>query len=243
MVISYSREAPRILDFQERLKISAQIRTLLKKQIGDLSRLKCLDLGCSSGVITKELARDFQSVEGIDADIEAIAIAKEKYHTRNIRYRVMSGEHLTFKDNCFDVVICNQVYQFVDKPKLMVKEVYRVLKIGGICLMGARNKYSIYEAQTGIPLIHFLPVLNKRIIKLPGKTYFPANYLSYFSLKKLFDKFEINNLTSLILKSPDHYGFVSLSKYGPFFKLMPGFLMELLMPLIPNYIFLLKKSR
>lgn len=240
--VSYSKEVDRILDDQERLKISWQIKTLLKKTLGNLSGLYCLDYGCSSGIITSQLSEDFKKIVGVDIDQEAIAQAKKEFHQANLSFIVIDSEVIPFADNSFDIVICNQVYQFVNDPEKMITEIHRVLKKDGVCFMSARNKYSFYEAQTDLPLVHLLPLMLGNIIqKIAGKKYFPAHYLNYSQLLKLFAIFKVNNLTVAILKDPQHFGFKSLVKYRPILKLIPDLIISLIMPLIPNFIFLLKK--
>ena len=59
-----------------------------------------------------------------------------------------------FKDEYFDIIIANQIYEFVDSDKELMKELYRLLKTGGVCFFGARNKYAIIEAQYNIPFCH-----------------------------------------------------------------------------------------
>lgn len=44
---------------------------------------------------------------------------------------------LSFKDNSFDTVISTQVLEHVEKPWVMVKEIQRVLKKGGFCILTA----------------------------------------------------------------------------------------------------------
>lgn len=232
---SYSKKVGRILDIKERLKIASQIRQCLKKIVSNRNDLICLDIGCSSGIITYELSKDFKEVIGIDIDQAAIALAQKKFQKKNLKYQVMSGEDLTFKSNRIDVIVCNQVYQFVADPNKMMAEIERVLKVNGVCFMSARNKYAFYEGQTNLPLIHLLPKF------LTTKKYFQANYLNYFELNYLFRKFEILNLTAEILKSPKEYGFLSLAKYQFFIRLLPKFIINLFMPILPNYIFILKK--
>lgn len=234
--ISYSKKVGRILDNKERLKIASQISMCFKKIIPDRSNLVCLDVGCSSGIITYQLSFDFKKIIGIDVDQTAIFLANNQFQRKNLTYQVMNAQAMKFKDNTFDVIISNQVYQFVKSPNKMMSEINRVLKTGGICFISARNKYAFYEGQTNLPLIHLLPNF------LTPKKYFHANYLNYFQLIKLLRKFEIVNLTADILKSPKEYGFLSLVKYQLLLKILPRQLMNLLMPLLPNYIFILKKQ-
>lgn len=42
-----------------------------------------------------------------------------------------------FKENEFDTIVTNQVLEHIEKPWLMVKEIKRILKAGGICIATA----------------------------------------------------------------------------------------------------------
>jgi ubiquinone/menaquinone biosynthesis C-methylase UbiE len=44
---------------------------------------------------------------------------------------IARGEQLPFRDESFDLVICTQVLQYVADPRLLLLEVYRVLRVGG----------------------------------------------------------------------------------------------------------------
>ena len=45
--------------------------------------------------------------------------------------------HMPFKDDGFDTVISTQVLEHVEKPWIMVGEINRILKSGGICILSA----------------------------------------------------------------------------------------------------------
>jgi len=45
--------------------------------------------------------------------------------------------NLPFESETFDTVVCTQVLEHVDKPWIMVKEIYRVLKKKGVCFLTA----------------------------------------------------------------------------------------------------------
>lgn len=57
--------------------------------------------------------------------------------------------HTDFKENTFDTILCNGVYQEVWRPQMMVDEIYRILKPGGIVIFGFPGKdyppYNIYK--------------------------------------------------------------------------------------------------
>jgi SAM-dependent methyltransferase len=40
------------------------------------------------------------------------------------------------ESNLFDIVLCNGMYEYIDNIQLMVNEIHRMLKIGGIAIFG-----------------------------------------------------------------------------------------------------------
>lgn len=56
------------------------------------------------------------------------AVDLRRTHLTNV---VGSAEHLPFEEQCFDVVICTQVLQYVPNPQCAIHEIVRVLKPGG----------------------------------------------------------------------------------------------------------------
>src|SRR5258708_2201504 len=137
---SYSVQMPNILEKSGRLKKAKRILTILKKEIGPLSKLNCLDVGCSNGLISQILAKNFKDVTAIDIDREAINDASKRFDLPNLHFILMDSTKLSFKADSFDVIVCNQVYGFVNDQKNLVKEIYRIMKTNGVCYMGARNR-------------------------------------------------------------------------------------------------------
>ena len=234
---TYSQEFPEIFNESDRLRIGKQILGIIKSQFEDLSRLRVLDVGCSGGEITNLLSQHVREIVGIDIDSAAIRRAKEKYKNKNLLFLEYESE-FPFRENSFDLVVCNQVYEFVEDQQKFSYEIYRVLKSGGICVLGARNKWAFVEGQTGLPLINFLPSpVAKAFAKLLGRNYYPANYLDRAGLLKLFRRFEIEDLTLKILRDPNRFGFSKLEKYSFLARLFP----DSLIGFIPNFFFLCRK--
>src|SRR5258708_3577504 len=115
------------------LKAIRIIKTLLdyfgKRKI---KNLKVLDIGASTGIIDNILAKSFKEVIGTDIDKDAVKFAQENFKRKNLRFKVDDAMKLSFKDNSFDVVICTHVYEHVPNPNKLFKEIYRVLKPGGV---------------------------------------------------------------------------------------------------------------
>ncbi len=236
---NYSQLVPVILNKQHRLRIATQIIGVLQIYLGETQKLSCLDVGCSNGIITNYLAKYFYEVTGIDIDSMAIKNARSSSKPKNVSFFEMSAEKTSFEDKSFDAVICNQIYEFVNDQDALATEIFRILKPGGACFLGARNRLTFLESQLGIPLLHFLPTKIANIIaSFFNKKYYPARYLALWELKKLFKKFIIHDMTIPILKNPKKYGYISLIKYNFIIKFLP---IHLIYPLLPNYIWILKK--
>ena len=227
---SYSLGIPKILDEKGRIRVAKQILGVLMNQILDMRRLSLLDVACSSGVISSYLSTFFSEVVGIDTDQNAIEIAKRKNKKKNLEFLEMDAENLKFKDKKFDIVVCNQVYNFVEHPQKMINEIYRVLKPGGMCFFGARNKFALVEPQYNIPFGSWLPKL------LP----FGKKYMSYLELRSLVSRFKLHEFTIKILRNPKKFGFVRLKKYEKIARLLP---LSFIKYLLPNYIWILEKPR
>ncbi|NSW44269.1 MAG: class I SAM-dependent methyltransferase [Bacteroidales bacterium] len=63
----------------------------------------------------------------------------------------MDIRHMPFNDNSFDVLMCNHVLEHIDDDIKAMKEIYRVLKSGGIAILQVpidRNRNNTFEDET-----------------------------------------------------------------------------------------------
>lgn len=102
--------------------------TLLKfRAIIDIKDSVVLDVGCSTGYISKGLINRGCIVYGVDLNPNAVAIAQYC----GLFASVCPVETLTFQDNFFDVCLIFDVLEHLYNPEDGIKELYRVLKPGG----------------------------------------------------------------------------------------------------------------
>lgn len=238
----YSDEYPQLFDSNERLRIAKQLLKVMSLRVKDTRHMSCLDLACSGGIMSNYFSRYFRRVIGIDIDRKALKVARGKFKRSNLKFIYMDAQKMSFRDSSFDVVFCNQVYQFVEKPESMFKEVYRILTPDGIFIITGPNILSFFEAQTKLPLLHFLPnKIAAKIVKIFAKEYHTARYKTYFGMKNLLAEFKILNATPLIIKDPDRFEFKNLEKYKKYTEKIPLTILKVVSFLSPNFILVCEK--
>ena len=121
---------------------------LLKAMLGGLSGRAVLDACCGDGMLALELARLGADVAGVDADGEMIAAAQEAARAAGVKARFDVGriEALPFPDASFDAVVAVTVLCLVADPARALAEMARVLKPGGILMLGELGRWSLWAA-------------------------------------------------------------------------------------------------
>ncbi len=105
----------------------------------DKLELSLLDIGCSSGSVLK-------IAEGIGiADVRGVEPAPKAAATaQSLGYDVFSGylDEAQYADNQFDLITMFEVIEHLPDTKPMAEEVHRVLREGGLWLIGTANAQS-----------------------------------------------------------------------------------------------------
>ncbi|QQG42230.1 MAG: class I SAM-dependent methyltransferase [Candidatus Woesebacteria bacterium] len=245
--VDYSIAHTEILGKSDRVRVAKQLLTIVQVYLNhkNLKSFLVLDIGCSSGIITREIAKHSRKVIGIDVDGNAIKKAAVDFRSvKNLKFRVAKGEKIPFRKNFFDIVFCNQVYSYVSNPHKMMLEIKRVLKPGGICLFTGDNLLRPVEPLYRLPFIRLLPKnITKYILSISGyKSYYIGSYKSYWGLKKLCNNFVIEDYTLEVIKHPKKYKFSKILKYEKLINFTPSLILKLLEPFLPTFIFILKKN-
>lgn len=122
------------------------------------------DFGCGyEGVMLHSIKNIIRTGVGLDLKINPA------YSSGNIILRQADlNERLKIDDNYFDIVISLANLEHLENPQLAMREIYRILKTGGILLMTAPSVY-------GRPILEFLAykvhIINEQSIR-DHKTYF-----------------------------------------------------------------------
>jgi ubiquinone/menaquinone biosynthesis C-methylase UbiE len=102
-----------------------------------------LDVGIGTGLIVREMARmktyAGYTFVGVDYYDDMVDTCREYVRDENLedRIAVVKGDaaDLDFEDNYFDVVMSRATLHHLSDPSDALREKYRVLKPGGICLI------------------------------------------------------------------------------------------------------------
>jgi ubiquinone/menaquinone biosynthesis C-methylase UbiE len=146
-VISPKNSKRNLNDFIKKLELqaieTAEERIPLYLEVGIKDAKLILDVGCGSGVVTRDIAHLTKGkVIAVDDSKEMIDVAKNVLKIfNNVELRVGNAKNLSFKDNMFDIVTCNLLLMWAKDPQKVVNEMARVTKPGGIVLATLEPDY------------------------------------------------------------------------------------------------------
>src|SRR5947209_2834890 len=99
---------------------------------------RVLDLGCAFGFATLRLARKGYETVGVDSSVRYIAWAKQR-HPQG-QYLLASAEALPLADASFEGVLLLDVLEHVVDERVVMREVWRVLKPGGTLILSVPHR-------------------------------------------------------------------------------------------------------
>ncbi|OGS22596.1 MAG: hypothetical protein A2252_03185 [Elusimicrobia bacterium RIFOXYA2_FULL_39_19] len=101
---------------------------------------KILDIGCNNGWVSTLYRLPGDEIKGIDISEANIKKAKEA-EVDAIQCDI--EKELPYPDASFDIIICADVLEHLFFPENVIKEMYRVLKIGGFVIIGIPNLFCL----------------------------------------------------------------------------------------------------
>ena len=115
---------------------------LLNEQIP--ANTKVLEVGCGTGQLSIFLSTRERNVFGADLCRNSLALAhgfKKKNHLKNVEFYQMNLFKPIFKEESFDVLICNGVLHHTSDPFLGFRTISKLVKKNGFILVGLYNKF------------------------------------------------------------------------------------------------------
>jgi len=113
---------------------------LLDKHINGSGPKSLLDVGCANGERTIRIAKYFninlQKAYGVDYNKKNIATCKGLFNAKVIDLEI---ENLPYKNNSFDLVMCNQILEHLKNYKKVIDDLIRVTCHKGYIAIGIPN--------------------------------------------------------------------------------------------------------
>ena len=102
-----------------------------------------LDIGCGGGININRMSKKAKKVYGVDYSIESVNLSREvnRQEIYDGKVEILKGnvQDLPFEDNTFDIVTAFETVYFWPNIEKSFGEVKRVLKPGGIFLIGMES--------------------------------------------------------------------------------------------------------
>lgn len=130
-----------------------------------------LDLGCGTGVLTKELSHLSKTVTAIDFSERAIDIALRKCQASNIKFQCNDIRNLALQER-YDLIVCSEVLYYLNSQELVqfLKKIRNSQEDGTILVTVGK----VFD-QTVKPLIESIFTLQHRIEKNKNRRPYAIN--------------------------------------------------------------------
>ena len=223
--------------------INDYLETKSAYQKGLSPNFSVLDIGCSTGYLTKYYASQFNYVIGIDIDENAIKYARTHNSGQNLKYEIGDSLNLDFPDNSIDIVICTHIYEHVPDPKQMMNQIYRVLKPGGFCYFVAGNRLVLIEPHYRLPFLSIMPkwMANYYLRLTKNGKYYYENLLFLPDLKNIVKQFELTDYTVQVVSNPQKFNATDMITQNSIKQKFYLFVLGIAYFCCPSFIWILKK--
>jgi 2-polyprenyl-3-methyl-5-hydroxy-6-metoxy-1,4-benzoquinol methylase len=122
--------------------VTRKIRTL--EMLRAVSTGKLLDIGCGPGVLVEEVLNMGFDYLGMDLAEEMLSEGRARWgENQRIAFRTGDIEHIPAEADSFQAVICLGVIEYVSDLVAAIRELKRVLKLGGVAIISNHNKIHI----------------------------------------------------------------------------------------------------
>ena len=209
----------------------------------DPADTRLLDIGCSTGILTRHYAEFFGKVVGIDIDDGAVEWARRNRAKDNLSYRIADSMELPFLTGEFDLVTCTHIYEHVPNAQRMADEIHRVLRPGGLCYFAAENRIRVWDGHYDLPFVTMLPKpLADLYVRVTGRG--QQRYESHrtlWGLKRLVRAFELTDYTREVVRDPERFEATEMVWPGSPKQRVANAVLKYAYWAFPTYLWILRK--
>ena len=235
--LTYSDIQPLMHDETGRRTKARKIIRVVQHVLGraDLTGLRALDIGCSTGYITDEVRRAGATVVGVDIDVAGLAAARAR-QPAGITWLSADGSALPIADASFHLVVFNQIYEHVVDPQAVMTEIRRVLVPDGIVYLGLGNRLTIIEPHVRLPFASWLPAgLADRYVRVFGRAdRYHERFRTRPGLQQLARGLHVLDYTWTAVAEPARFGAEDV--VGGALRRLPWQALRLFAPIVPTYL-------
>lgn len=141
------------------------LRQMLRPQKNDY----LLDVGCGTGVFTRDVLAVGASVVGLDISRPMLSAACKEFNEQIFSPILASMERLPFASGSFDKVYSMTALEFVDNARLAVAELSRVTKTGGVVVLSTLNSLSPWARRRRLKAQQGHSIFENMILRSPDQ--------------------------------------------------------------------------
>ena len=132
---------------------------------------RVLDLACGVGAMTEQLTNRFSGISlfGVDIQLRPLLVAQAEYPIAS--YLQADGVCLPFCDETFDCVHCSWLLEHVQSPLNVLREIRRVLRVGGQCQFTEVDNSSFKTIPECPEVVEVMSTLNQIQVENGGDPY------------------------------------------------------------------------
>jgi len=175
--------------YTERFHATTAMYLLEKMNLGG----RFLDVGFGSGLLIKKLMSRKLKVIGLDISLPNIKCFRRNLRKSQPIYTLPIdpfNSELPFKEDSFDGVVCSHVLEHVPDDSILIKELHRVLRPGGIAVILVPINEENIEVPTHVRKYTTEKIIQKLTpyfeILESGNNDILSHYVSFFGVRKTF---------------------------------------------------------
>lgn len=113
------------------------LKRILWNQLGEIKNKRILDFGSGEGITANYFAKD-NEVVAVEPWEEMLQNRWQDYDYVQLQGDISAVAEM--QENSFDMVFCHNVLEYIDDKEQVVKELFRVLKPGGVLSIVKHNR-------------------------------------------------------------------------------------------------------